>query len=196
MPAAPRLESASASSEALTDLFCRLASIPSPSGSEGACADAVSELLTALGLVVDRDDAGAEVGSDGDNLYCRIEPKTAGAPLFFCAHLDTVPPTAPLEPVVRDGVVRNATPSIVGAANKAAVAVLLEAARAIVEEKRPHAGVELLFTIGEEQGLRGIRAFDSAGLRSRSGYVLEHSGAVGGYVAAAPSRFIVRATVR
>jgi acetylornithine deacetylase/succinyl-diaminopimelate desuccinylase-like protein len=35
----------------LTDLFCRLASIPSPSGSEGACADAVTIELTTLGLM-------------------------------------------------------------------------------------------------------------------------------------------------
>jgi di/tripeptidase len=122
MPGTP-IETPSVSGEAvLTDLFCRLASIPSPSGSEGACAAAVAGELTALGLAVDRDDAGAKVGSDSDNLYCRIEPNAGGTPLFFCAHLDTVPPTAPLEPIVRDGVVRNATPSVVGADNRAAMA--------------------------------------------------------------------------
>ena len=38
----------------------------------------------------------------------RLEPTAAGEPLFLCAHLDTVPPTAAIEPVVEDGIVRNA----------------------------------------------------------------------------------------
>jgi tripeptide aminopeptidase len=177
----------------LVDLFCRLATIPSPSGHEGACAEAVLADLAELGLRGERDDAGASAGSDGDNLYCRIPATTAGQPLFFCAHLDTVPPTAPLQPVVTDGVIRNASPSIVGADNKAAVAVMLDAIRMLVLERRPHAGVELVFTIGEEQGLIGSSAFASSQLHAERGFVFDHPGAIGGYVAAAPSRFVVRA---
>jgi tripeptide aminopeptidase len=60
----------------------------------------------------------------------------------------------------------------------------------------PHAGIELVFTVGEEQGLLGSRAFDATGLRARAGFVFDHPGAIGGYVSAAPSRFIVGATVR
>ena len=178
------------------DLFCRLAAIPSPSGHEFACAQAVTAELSDLGLDVRRDGAGAEAGSSGDNLYCRLAATALGRPLFFCAHLDTVPPTAPLEPVVVDGVIRNATPSIVGADNKAAVAVMLDAIRALVVERIRHAGVELVFTFGEEQGLIGSTAFACSTLHAKTGFVFDHPGAIGGYVAAAPSRFVVRATVR
>ena len=183
-------------SSRLVSLFCALASIPSPTGREGACAEAVTAELAALGLDVHPDGAGSAVGSDSDNLYCRIAGNVAGQPLFFCAHLDTVPPTGPLRPVVVDGVIRNATPAIIGADNKAAVAVLLEAVRTLVLDNLPHAGVELLFTIGEEQGLLGSRAVDPSTLLASSGFVLDHPGAIGGYVDAAPSRFIVRATMR
>jgi tripeptide aminopeptidase len=171
-------------SSRLVSLFRRLAAIPSPTGDEGRCAEAVAAELEAMGLRPIRDGAGAAVGSSGDNLYCRIPPTTSGVPLFFCAHLDTVPPTARLDPVVVDGVIRNAAPSIVGADNKAAVAVMLDAAATIVRERVTHAGVELVFTIGEEHGLVGSTAFDSSVLRAR-----------GGYVAAAPSRFVVKATM-
>jgi tripeptide aminopeptidase len=173
-----------------------LAAIPSPSGDEGACAEAVTVELAVLGLNVLRDGAGAEVGSNGDNLYCRLPATTRGRPLFFCAHLDTVPPTAPLEPVVVDGVIRNAAPSIVGADNKAAVAVMLDAIRTLVVDGIPHAGVELVFTIGEEQGLLGSTAFAYSTLDASAGFVFDHPGAIGGYITAAPSRFVVRATVR
>lgn len=185
------------SSEAsrLISLFCALAAIPSPSNSEGACGDAVTAELASLGLEVHADGAGAGVGSDCDNLYCRIPPTTAGLPLFLCAHLDTVPPTDVLKPVLVDGVLRNATPSIVGADNKAAVTVILDAIRTLVLEQIPHAGIELIFTIGEERGLVGSSAFDCSVLHAQHGYVLDHPGAIGGYVESAPSRFSIQATM-
>ena len=71
-----------------------------------------------------------------------------------------MPPTAAIEPVVEDGVVRNAAGTILGADNKAAVAAMLEATRRVLAEGRPHAGIELLFTPKEEVGLVGAYAFD------------------------------------
>jgi tripeptide aminopeptidase len=180
----------------IVELFCALASIPSPTGAERACADAVAGYLADLGLEVRRDGAGRRVGGDCDNLYCRIPATTRGRALFFCAHLDTVPASDELRPVVRDGMIRNATPSIVGADNKAALAVMLEAIRSIVLDRRPHAGIELLFTVGEEQGLVGSTAFDCSVIQARCGFVFDHPGAIGGHVAAAPSRFIVRASMQ
>ncbi len=84
-------------------LFLELAALPSPPGEERAVADRVLAYLAELGLDVSEDGAGAVVGSTIGNLYCRLEPTPAGLPLFFCAHLDTVPPSGPLEPVVEDG---------------------------------------------------------------------------------------------
>jgi tripeptide aminopeptidase len=179
----------------LVDLFCDLVLIASPTGQEGSCVEAVESHLVRLGLHPVRDGTGKSIGSDGDNVLCRIPPKAEGTALFFCAHLDTVPLTGSIDPVVTDGVIRNASPSILGADNKAAVAVLLDAVRTLLADAIPHAGIELLFTIGEEQGLIGSHAFDSSVLVAKTGFVYDHSGAIGGYVAAAPSRYIVRAAV-
>ena len=44
------------------------------------------------------------------NIHVSLEPTVAGEPLFFCAHLDTVPPVDAIEPVVEDGIVRNRLP--------------------------------------------------------------------------------------
>ena len=98
-----------------------------------------------------------------------------GTPIFFCAHLDTVPPQGPLEPVVEDDVVRNAGGTILGADNKSAVVAMIEAARRIVEEGRPHAGVELLFTPKEEVGLLGAGAFDHTRLDAELGFVYDQA---------------------
>ncbi len=180
----------------LTETFCTLATIPSPSRAEANCAAAVETMLSSAGLTVTRDQAGGTVSGNCGNLYCRIPGTCPGEPLFLCAHLDTVPPTAALEPVVIDGVIRNANRAIIGADNKAAVAVLLEVAQTVVEEQLQHAGIELVFTVCEEQGLLGARAFDTSCLRARLGFVFDHPGDIGGYVTSAPSRFVVRATVR
>ena len=165
---------------AVLDLFLELAAIQSPSGEEAEVAERVRGYLRGLGLGVEADEAG--------NLVARLEPDAAdgGRPIFLCAHLDTVPPAGAIEPVVTDGVVRSATGTILGADDKAAVAVLLESARLVLAERRPHAGVELVFTVREETGLQGAKAFDETRLNARTGFVYDYSGPVGDVVVAAP----------
>jgi tripeptide aminopeptidase len=163
------------------DLFLELAAIPSPSGHEREVAARVASYLAELGLRAEPDEAG--------NLLARLEPMAGNgaAPIFLCAHMDTVPPEGPIEPVVEDGVVRNARPTILGADDKAAVAAILETARRLRADQRPHGEVELLFTVREEVGLEGAKAFDTTRLRSRIGFVFDYSGRVGDIVVAAPS---------
>jgi tripeptide aminopeptidase len=170
----------------VVELFTDLAAIPSPPGEERAVADHVAAYLRDLGLPVEEDDAGARIGSTAGNLYCRLEPTAVGVPLFLCAHLDTVPPEGPIEPVFEDGVVRNAAGTILGADNKSAVAAMLEGVRRLVEEGRPHAGVELVFTQKEEVGLVGAGAFDHTRLAAEVGYVYDQAAPIGEVVLGAP----------
>src|SRR2546422_4412976 len=167
-------------------LFTDLAALPSPPGDERAVADAVIRYLRDLGLTVDEDEAGATVGSNIGNLYCRLEPTDGGTPIFLCAHLDTVPPTAGTEPVIEDGVVRNAAGTILGADNKSAVAATPEGARRVLAEIRPHGGIELLFTPKEEVGLLGAAAFDHERLHARLGYVYDQAAPIGEVILGAP----------
>src|SRR5438128_1511003 len=81
------------------ELFVELAAVRSPPGEERAVADTVLRCLRALGREPDEDDCGAGIGSTMGNVYARLEPTAPGTPLFFCAHLDTVPLAGPLEPV-------------------------------------------------------------------------------------------------
>jgi tripeptide aminopeptidase len=173
-------------SEAL-DLFLELAAVPSPSGEERAVADRVLEYLRGCGLDPDEDDAGPRVGSTMGNLYARVDPTAPGEPIFLCAHLDTVPATDAIEPVVEDGIVRNARPTILGSDNKAAVVAMLEATRRVVAENRRHAGIELVFTPQEETGLHGAYAFDHRRLRARVGYVYDQAAPIGDLILGAPA---------
>jgi tripeptide aminopeptidase len=172
----------------VVELFTQLAAVPSPPGEEREVADRVAGYLGEIGLDVDEDDAGERIGSTAWNLLARLEPTgDGGTPLFLCAHLDTVRPDGPLQPVVDDaGVVRNAGGTILGADNKAAVAAMLEAVRLVLAEERPHAGIELLFTPKEEIGLLGAAAFDHSRLRARVGYVYDMAAPIGDVILGAP----------
>jgi tripeptide aminopeptidase len=168
------------------ELFLELAAIPSPPGEERGVADVVLRYLRGLGLEPDEDGCGAEIGSTMGNIYARIEPTAEGTPLFFCAHLDTVPPDGRLEPVVEDGFVRNAGGTILGADNKSAVVAMLEGVRGVLTENRPHAGIELLFTPKEEVGLIGAYAFDQDRLQAELGYVYDQAAPIGEVILGAP----------
>jgi tripeptide aminopeptidase len=175
----------------LNETFAALCRIESPSGDERACADAVTAELRAIGLEPAEDGAGPQVQSNAGNLLARV-PGTGAAPgtgarsVLLCAHLDTVPPRAPIYPQIVDGGWENANDGILGADNKAAVAVILTLLRRL--KTQPQAvGVEALFTVSEENGLRGATAFDVTQLRSDYGYVFDHATPIGEIVIAAPT---------
>jgi tripeptide aminopeptidase len=173
-------------------LFLRLAALVTPSGRERAAADLCLEYLRELGLDADEDDAGTRIAGDAGNIYTSLPATTEGTPIFLCAHLDTVPAVAPVEPVQSNGRITNAHDAILGADNKASVAGMLDAMRRVVDEGIPHAGIELVLTPQEEVGLLGVRAFDTGRLRARVGFVYDHAGPIGGIITRAPSQKSVR----
>lgn len=178
----------------LNETFARLCSIASPFGSERACAEAVARELGGMGLSVEEDCAAAESGAQCGNLLARI-PGRGDRTILLCAHLDTVPESGEIEPVLDDGAWVSAGDTILGADNKAAVAVLLEVARRCAIEGAP-VGLELLFTVSEENALAGAKAFDAASLRSDWGYVFDHASPIGEIIVASPTYYRFEADFR
>lgn len=180
----------------LNGTFAELCRIESPSGRERACAERVIAELRALDVRVFEDDAGARAGSECGNLLARIP---CGAPdarsVLLCAHLDTVPPLAPIEPVLIEDFWQNANEGILGADNKAAIAVILALARHVDRHGAP-VDVELLFTVCEETALAGARAFDASRLTSEFGYVFDHASPIGEVVLDSPTHFRIEADFR
>jgi tripeptide aminopeptidase len=175
----------------LNDVFAELCAIPSPWGRERAMADRVAHDLRALGYEVTQDDADRETVAECGNLLARI-PGRGERWVMLCAHLDTVPHEGVVEPVLVDGGWESAGDTILGADNKAAVAMLLALAHRTAVEGSP-IGVELLFTVGEEPGLQGAKAFDTSVLRSSFGYVFDHATPIGDIVIGSPSFYRLRA---
>jgi tripeptide aminopeptidase len=169
----------------MLDRFVRLCEVPSPTGNERAVADAVLGELRSLGVEAFEDGAASPARAGAGNLVARV-PGRGERWVSFFAHLDTVPHDGPIQVELAEGVFRSRGDTILGADNKAAVAVLLELAARHAREPLA-AGVELAFTVAEEDGLRGAKALDVAGLRSPFGFVIDHASPIGEVVTAAPT---------
>lgn len=176
----------SAGESRLQDTFVRLCEIRSPTGEEREVTDTVAAELRAMGLEVGEDEAAGPAQAGAGNLLARL-PGRSEEWLLFCAHLDTVPHEGLIEVVREDGVLHSRGETILGADNKAAVAVFMELVGRHLTEPPP-VGIELLLTVAEEQGLRGAKAFDVSTLRSRQGFVLDHASAIGEVIVTSPTQ--------
>ncbi|HEY7057453.1 MAG TPA: M20/M25/M40 family metallo-hydrolase [Ktedonobacterales bacterium] len=159
----------------LTETLIALAGIPSVSGQEGAVRAWITGKLEAHGLTPITDDAG--------NLIARVpaQPATRDAepPLLLNAHMDRVPPGLAHQPVLADGILRSDGATNLGADDSAGIAIILHTLDELRTRRLDHPPLLLLFTVGEEVGLIGAKAFDPAPWRARAGIVFDNAGEAG-----------------
>ena len=162
--------------ERLTDTFCDLVRIDSPSGEEEAVAQELTRRLQALGLEVSRDDHGNLIASEeGDD------------PLLLSAHMDTVEPGRGVAPTVEGDIIRSDGTTILGGDCKAGVAAVLEALESVREDGTPRIPVQLIFTRGEEIGLVGARNLDFSMVKAKAAVVFDGNGPVTKVTTSSPS---------
>ena len=161
----------------LRELFVKLAQINSPSGQEQQIVGFVQKELRQLGLGAKRDKFG--------NLLYQVPGQ--GEPLMLAAHLDTVMPTAGIKIVFKNGVFCTDGKTILGADDKAGVAVLMALLRQLRQQKTAHLPLEVLFVLSEEVGLEGARfgGFYNI-LKSKRGINLDAHDPVGQITTKAP----------
>ncbi|MDX2084061.1 MAG: M20/M25/M40 family metallo-hydrolase [Candidatus Melainabacteria bacterium] len=159
--------------------FIQLVPIANPSGKEDTLRQYVSNCLHALGLTQQSMDAMG-------NLLVRVPGNPSQPTLLLSAHLDSVPPCEGIQPVedvhphTRRSIIRSQGNTILGADDKAGIAVILHLAKQLAAENFAHnAPLELLFSVQEEIGLLGARALDTQQLVAKMGYALDGDGHAG-----------------
>ena len=96
------------------------------------------------------------------NLVVKI-PGTVKAPrIMFSAHLDTVPLCRGAVPVRQGNWIVPQGKTGLGGDNRASVAAVVTMAETVLKNNLPHPPITLLFTVGEENGLHGAKAFEPA----------------------------------
>lgn len=182
----------------LLDEFLELVQTDSETHHEGNIARLLKEKLEALGLSAEIDNAGESCASDGGNVFARFPGTLASEPIMLSAHMDTVVPGRGVKPQIRDGVIYTDGTTVLGGDDKGGIAAILEAVRTIKENDLPHRDVEIVFSISEEIGLAGAKAFDSSKLKAKRAYIFDNGGATGSCTtrAAARTQFTAEITGR
>ncbi len=169
--------------------FCELVRIDSPSRHEREFAEVMRIKLSEIGIELDGDGAGQRLGGDCDNLIGRLAATAEGFPTIMVnAHLDTVGPSAGIEPVIEEDTVRSTGDTILGADCKAGLVIILASLRKLQQEQLPHGELVIVFTVAEEPGLIGAKHLDYSLLLSLPdmAYVLDGGHQPGKLTTAAP----------
>ena len=178
----------------LVDLFLDLAAIDALSLQERPVADFIIDWCRRRGLSVCEDDSGTAIGGSAGNL---IIPIGDGGDMVLLAHMDTARPTTALRPLVQGDRITSDGTTILGADNRAGIAVLLNALDRLLVSGPPDRGFTLAFTICEESTLDGSRriALDE---RIRMGVVFDSALPPGNFIARSygAQRFRARLTGR
>lgn len=176
------------SKDRLVETFVTLGKINSPSGKEGVVADLLEGELKKLGFNVVRDDAGAPINGETGNVIGSKKGSVAGGvPIMLNAHMDTVTPTEGWECRFDGDIIRSRGDMILGADDKAGIAVILEALRVIEEERIPHGDLQIMFSIAEETGLFGAKNADFSLITSKCVFCYDMGRPVGSVTVSAPS---------
>jgi tripeptide aminopeptidase len=172
----------------LIDQFKTLVAIDSVSGCEDKMRDFLMQEFNRRGYSAEEDQAGEIVKGKSGNLLVRIPGSIDAPAILFAAHMDTVEPGRGIKAVVSetDGIIRSEGDTILAADDKAAIAAIIEACDVLEEQHLEHPPIELLFTVGEEQGLQGSKLFDYSKLRARLAYVLDAGGDPGTIIVQSP----------
>lgn len=179
--------------ERLLNRFYRYVRCDSESGNEAAFCAMIEDELRALGLEVIRDEVGERCGSDGYNIFARLNGD--GDALLLSAHLDTVCPGKSVEPVLDGEYIRSAGNTVLGADDKAGVAAIMEALTLALEEEAPRRTIEILFTVCEEPGLLGGKYADFTLVTAKKAVVLD-SESLGEIINRAPANLFARVQVK
>ncbi|RFU64233.1 M20/M25/M40 family metallo-hydrolase [Peribacillus saganii] len=182
--------------ERLLNEFLELVQIDSETKFEAEICKVLKEKFSSLGVDVFEDDTTAQTGHGAGNLICTLNGTKEGVDtIYFTSHMDTVVPGKGIKPEVKDGYVITDGTTILGADDKAGLAVMLETIRVLKEQKVAHGMIQFIITVGEESGLVGAKALDRSLVKAAYGYALDSDGKVGNIVVAAPTQAKVLATI-
>lgn len=172
----------------LVHRFIKYVKVDSLSKKEAKFSKLLKKELSGMGLRSFEDKAGSHFKGDCGNLYAFVKGSVKGVPrILLNAHVDTVMPGENIRPKIRKGRIVSDGTTILGADNKAGVAVIMEVLETLKEKKLPHGDIDVLFTVAEEISLFGSKYVDKKFLRSQFGFVLD-GGDVDKIINKAPSQ--------
>ncbi len=160
----------------LVDTFLSLVKIDSESFNEKNIQEFLAARLKELGCKVYVDNAGKKYNTNAKGNLIGYFPGTAKSqPVVLSSHMDTVSPGKGIKPVVKKTRITSDGTTILGADDKAGLAIILEVLRTLKEQKNHlYPPVEVVFTLTEENGMMGAKNLDYKKLKGREGLILDN----------------------
>lgn len=153
-------------SDRVVKRFLEYVQIPSPSGQEEKFRKYLASELRSLGLNPYVDKIGnTYVDVPGDDKKAK--------PILLNAHIDTVAHEGTIKPKIKNGIITSDGKIILGADNKAGVAVIMEVIEQLKEKKISHPDIQVVFTVQEEVGLLGACHIEWNRVYPEYGFVLD-----------------------
>ncbi len=170
------------------DNFMEMVKISSPSKKERKMADYLTKALNDLGLEVHEDNAGKIQGGNCGNIVGFLKSNSKNKKtIFISSHMDTVVPCEAIFPIIENDIIKTDGTSVLGGDDKAGVAAILELLRVIKEDKLEHPNLLIIFTIAEEIGLLGAKAFEIEKYNVSYGLILDCIGEPGNVIVKGPT---------
>ncbi|WP_209123153.1 M20/M25/M40 family metallo-hydrolase [Alkalihalobacillus sp. BA299] len=180
----------------LVDEFLELVQIDSETKHEELIAPVLKRKFEELGVEVIEDDTIEKTGHGAGNLICTLPGTKEGVDaIYFTSHMDTVVPGKDVKPSIKDGYIVTDGTTILGADDKAGIAVMLEAIKVLKEQNIEYGTIQFIITVGEESGLVGAKELDPSLLKAKFGFALDSDGPVGDIIVAAPTQAKVKVVV-
>lgn len=182
----------------LEKTFLELLAINSPSKKEKKVHGYILKYLAGIADKIKTDDAGRGFGGDCGNIVAKFKGGNSFAPMIILlSHMDTVTDTANLKIVKKNGIIKSDGTTILGADDKAGVAIMLALAHELNKPavRRNLGDVELVFTPAEEIGLFGVTHLDFSLISGTMAYVLDSNEPVGHITTSSPSAANITAKI-
>lgn len=123
------------------------------------------------------------------NIVANIAGKSPEA-VAICGHLDIAAPLQGRKAVLEHEVIKTDGKGLLGGDDKTAVAAMLELADYLhAHPSKPQRTVQLIFTVGEEAGLKGALALDYSLLAAKQALVFDWVGGVNRIITQSPAYY-------
>ena len=100
-----------------------------------------------------------------------------------------------IKPLIDDGIIHTDGSTILSGDDKSGIAAIMEAVKVIKEQNLPCRNTEILFTIGEEGGMNGVKNMDLSMIKGKEAMVFDASGDVGKILTCGPGQIKIFATI-
>ncbi len=174
-------------SKRLLETFLALIEIDGKSGNERKIANYIKNFFVDYKIPVYEDNAALSFGGNAGNIIATLKGDANLSPIFICAHMDTIQSTLGIKPIIENEVVFTDRSTILGADDRAGVAIILETVNTIIQNKINTPTIYFVFTVCEEAGMFGSKNLDFSSMNCQYGFVIDSSAEPGSVIVSAPS---------